>query len=188
MTEIEIIKGCKKDDRRSQSALYKLYYPLMRNIVSRYTTSEDDKSRLINAGFYKVLKNISKYKQEYTLATWIRNVMVNNCIDEYRKTQSKILDIHIEELNDVPVLVDYNSGLKELEEEDLLSILNNLPTMAKTVFNLYAIDGYKHNEISKMLSINASTSRWHLNFARNKLKALLETKTLGEKKMIEIAK
>ncbi len=188
MTEKEIIAGCKKNDRRCQSALYEAYYPLMKNVVSRYEFQEDDKSRLINSGFYKVLKNITKYNKKYSLATWIRNVVINNCIDEFRKSQRRIWDVHMEDLQEVPVEVEYNDGLRHLEQRDLLLILNELPAMAKTVFNLYAIDGFSHNEIGEMLNINPSTSRWHLNSARKRLQEILVLKANEEKKTIELAK
>jgi RNA polymerase sigma factor (sigma-70 family) len=188
MSEAEIIEGCIKQDRRAQNTLYNSYYPLVHNIISRYATDEDDKSTLINAGFFKVLKKIEKYNTEFALATWIRNVVVHNCIDEFRKKKNSIEELHLEDQNDFPVQVDYNSGLKELEQKELLLILNTLPKMAKTVFNLFAIDGYSHKEIGVMLGITSSTSRWHMNFARNRLKNLLSQKSSEEKKMIELAK
>lgn len=186
MTEKEIIKGCIKNERRAQSALYELYYPLMKNVVSRYANQHDDKSSLINAGFFKVLKYIKSFDEKFALATWIRNVIINNCIDEYRKTRNKETNILIEDLEDVPVQLEFNQGLKNLEEKDLLEILNVLPNMSRKVFNLFAIDGFKHNEIADLLSISAGTSRWHLNFARNKLKELITNQLVSITQMIEI--
>ena len=186
MTEKEIIQGCIKKERRAQSALYELYYPLMKNIISRYANQHDDKSSLINSGFYKVLKNIKSYDHQYALATWIRNVVINNCIDEYRKKKNKETNVLLEDLDETPVQLDFNQGLKNLEEKDLLEILQILPPMSRKVFNLYAIDGYKHNEIADLLSISSGTSRWHLNFARTKLKELITNKLVGQTQMIQI--
>jgi RNA polymerase sigma factor (sigma-70 family) len=186
MTEKEIIKGCIKKERRAQSALYELYYPLMRNIISRYANQHDDKSSLINSGFFKVLKNIKAYDEQFALATWIRNVVINNCIDEYRKVKNKETNVSIEDLEEVPVQLDFNQGLKNLEEKDLLEILNVLPNMSRKVFNLFAIDGFKHNEIAELLSISAGTSRWHLNFARTKLKELITNQLVSTTQMIQI--
>lgn len=186
MTEKEIIAGCIKKERRAQSALYELYYPLMSNIISRYASQQDDKSILINSGFYKVLTNIKQFDEQFTLSTWIRNVMINNCIDEYRKVKNKETNVLIEDLEEVPVQLDFNQGLKNLEEKELLEILNVLPSMSRKVFNLYAIDGYKHNEIAELLAISAGTSRWHLNFARNKLKELIETRLASRTQIIVI--
>jgi len=176
MTEQEIIKGCIQGDRLAQSKLYANYYALMYNIVTRYASEEDDKQALINGGFFKVLDKINQYNNSYALATWIRNILVHNCIDDYRKKKRAIPEVALDELAVEPVLVEYNDAINEIETREVLAILLQLPEASRNVFNLYAIDGYSHKEIAKMMDISPGTSRWHLNAARMKLKKLLEKK------------
>ncbi|PCJ66477.1 MAG: RNA polymerase subunit sigma-24 [Bacteroidetes bacterium] len=188
MKNKEIIQGCIKGDRRSQSALYKQYYPLMNSVISRYTTSQDDKSVLINTGFLKVLKNLDKYDQSLPISTWIRRVLVNSTIDEFRKQKNKMLNVHLDEVSENELYLEYNDALRSMEEKEVLLLLNILPVTSKMVFNLYAIDGYKHKEIADMLDISSGTSRWHLNFARNKLKELLSEGIVKGTMLLGVAK
>ena len=159
----------------------------MKNIISRYAWQEDDKSKLINAGFLKVLVGIKKYDESLVLSTWIRTIMVNSCIDEFRKTKSKEMELHLEDLKNTPVAISYNQALKDLEQEDVIRMLDVLPYTSRNVFNLYVIDGYKHAEIGELLNISSGTSRWHLNFARGILKKALNESTLNEVYIKELA-
>lgn len=145
----------------------------MSSIAIRYTSSQEDAVQKINGGFLKVLQNLKSYNKKHTLATWMRNVLVNHIIDEYRKEKKYRASIRLAEYYEEDALVDYNIGETKLESKELLSILNTLPEVSKKVFNLYAIDGYKHKEISEMLGISEGTSKWHVSDARKKLKARL---------------
>ena len=78
MTEQQLIQGCIQQDRRSQNELYKRYFPLMSSIALRYTHNEDEALQRMNGGFYRVLMNLEKYDNQYALATWIRNILVNH--------------------------------------------------------------------------------------------------------------
>ncbi len=145
----------------------------MSSIAIRYTSSHEDAVQKINGGFLKVLQNLKSYNKKHALATWMRNVLVNHIIDEYRKEKKYIASIHLAEYYEEDALVDYNLGETKLESKELLTILDTLPEVSKKVFNLYAIDGYKHKEISEMLGISEGTSKWHVSDARKKLKVRL---------------
>ena len=186
MTDQELIKGCKQNKRRSQNALYKKYFPLMSSIAKRYCSNEEDILQTINYGFFKVLQNLDKYKPDNNLATWIRRIMINHIIDEYRKQKKHFSNVHIQyDENIDSVLSDYNLAEKKWEENELRSWLNRLPDMTKTVFNMFAIDGYSHKEISKELNITTGTSKWHVSDARKKLRGMMISES-NEKKMIEV--
>ncbi|MDA9111221.1 RNA polymerase sigma factor [Bacteroidia bacterium] len=184
MTEEQLINGCIKQDRRSQNELYKLYFPLMSSIALRYAPERDEALLYVNGGYYKVLKSLKTYDQKHTLATWIRRILVNHIIDEFRKQQKYIANIelaeHINDLNSA----DYNIGESHFDVEDLRAMLNTLPVVTSKVFNLFAIDGYKHKEIAERLGISIGTSKWHVNEARKKLKKQLEATAQKEKKVI----
>ncbi|HEY1046798.1 MAG TPA: sigma-70 family RNA polymerase sigma factor [Bacteroidia bacterium] len=185
MTEKELIQGCKKQDRRCQNALYRLYFPLLSSIALRYSDNEEEAVQHINYGFLKVLQNIESYNPEYTLATWIRNILINHIIDENRKKRLYVSNIEVVEDIEAEDLYNYNDGEQRMQADDLLAMLRKLPDSSRKVFTLFAIDGFRHKEIAEMLDISEGTSKWHVNDARRKLMELLqnEKKTINESRL-----
>lgn len=188
MTEEQLISGCIKKDRRSQNGLYEMYFPLMSSIALRYTSDEEEAIQRLNGGFFKILQNMHKYDNQFALATWIRNIMVNHLIDEFRKEQKYIANIHLTDFVDEDRAVDYNEGEQRLGEMELRALLDRLPNVTQKVFNLYAIDGYKHREIADYLGISEGTSKWHVSDARRRLKVMLEKRDQLENEIIELRK
>lgn len=182
MTEKEIIKGCFDGDRRCQNALYKKYYPLMSSIALRYCENIDDARQGVNLGFLKVLQSIRRYDNQYALATWIRNILVNHLIDEFRKEQKYRLSVDVLDPADMTEATEINLVEEKWEEEDLRSMLNELPEVTRRVFNLYAVDGYQHKEIARMLGMALGTSKWHVSDARKRLKSILLARAEMKKK------
>ncbi|MBR9861669.1 sigma-70 family RNA polymerase sigma factor [bacterium] len=182
MNEKEILKGCINNDRRSQNALYKKYFPLMSSIARRYC-KEHEQVELINEGFLKVLQSIRKYKSDYSLATWIRTILVRTMIDHYRSSNSDPEHVEYNPNSETLRESSVNRAEAKLQSEDLRQLLNQLPNMTGKVFNLFAIDGFKHKEIADLLGITEGTSKWHLAEARKRLKAALEKLEENEKKM-----
>lgn len=178
MKEQDIIQGCCNGDRRSQNILYEKYYPLMSSIALRYCDSREAAESGLNYGFLKVLQNIEKYNDEFALATWIRKILVNHFIDEFRKTQKHISTIHIGIEDQNEALVDYNSAELEMDADYVRSILLELPEVTNKVFNLFAIDGYKHKEIAQLLNIPEGTSKCHVSRARNILKEKIKNRDI----------
>ncbi len=173
MTEREIIVGCLDDDRRCQNLLYQKYYPLMSSIALRYTNSKDEALQGLNFGFLKVLKSLHKYDSNYALATWIRNILVNHLIDEYRKKKRHQANEFATDFIGVDDGVSLNAAEYKWEEDQLRSYLKQLPRVTEQVFNLFAIDGYSHKEISEMLGVSVGTTKWHVSEARKRLKHML---------------
>jgi len=183
MEEIEIIQGCIKQDRKCQNALYKLYFPMMSSIAMRYTLNKDEALLNINYGFFKVLQNIKSYKSEYALATWIRNILIRHIIDELRKSKKFDFENKSLETDLLERSPSYNEGEQKLDAEYLSVLLSRLTESTRTVFILFAVDGFKHKEIADMLNISEGTSKWHVNDARKKLTAMLkETKQIETQK------
>lgn len=183
MTEKELIKGCSKNDRRCQNALYKKYFPLMSSIAQRYC-KEHEVIDLMNRGFLKVLQNIEKYDPGFSLATWIRTILIRTIIDHYRSEKNELTLVQMSDMDDQNSgSHSYNDAVADLDKEDLLQLLRQLPPMSKKVFNLYAIDGFGHKEIAEMLGIKEGTSKWHLSEARKKLRKAVEELATSEKKM-----
>ena len=181
MTEKEIIEGCINEDRRSQTALYKLYFPLMSSIGLRYTNTKEEALHGLNFGFLKVLRNINSYNPEYALATWIRNILVNHFIDEYRKNRIRFEKVRPIEESDQQFNITVNEGAENLDADYIRDILAQLEEPMRTIFCMFAIDGFRHHEISKKFDITEGTSRWYVNKARTILKSRLEAISRTEK-------
>jgi len=186
MTEQQLIAGCIKQDRRSQNELYKRYFPLMSSIALRYTQNESEALQRMNGGFYRVLKNLEKYDNQYALATWIRNILVNHLIDEFRKEKKYIANIHLTDYEGVNPEVEYNQADLQFDAQELRNMLERLPDVTQRVFNMYALDGFKHREIADYLGISEGTSKWHVSDARKKLKAMLEAQEKVNERTVEI--
>ncbi len=186
MTEQELIQGCIKQDRRSQNELYKRYFPLISSIALRYTNNQEEAIQQMNLGFFKVLMNLEKFDNQFALATWIRNILVNHLIDEFRKEQKYITNIHVMDFQEYDYGNSFNDGALKLEEQELRQLLKNLPVVTQKVFNMFAIDGFKHTEIGEILGITEGTSKWHVSEARKRLKVQIEKRYAEVKKKIEI--
>jgi len=173
----EILPGCLKGDRKSQEMLYRNFYKVMMNIAMRYSKNEADALDVLNTGFYKVFKNIQQFdSNKATLYTWIRTIIINSCLDYAKKQKSyNAVQTHTEELPDISIPAD---GLTKLSANDILAFVRQLPPATQSVFNLFVIEGYNHNEIAALLEISAGTSKWHLNSARKQLQLVINKQAL----------
>lgn len=184
-SEQEIIEGCRKKDRTYQEHLYKTYYSLFLKVCARYAKDMQDAEQLLNDGFLKVFLNISSYKNKGSFAGWMRRIMVNTCLDHLRSNYLK--DSMIMHINTWPPPSKSsvgNSGLENIEFKELLSLIQLLPVMTRTVFNLFVFEGYNHKEIAKQLEISEKTSHWHVHQAREILQKKLK-KNESQKVMYE---
>jgi RNA polymerase sigma-70 factor (ECF subfamily) len=142
----------------------------------RYAKDRDMASENLNNGYLKILKNLTSYKPEVPFKAWIRRIMINTLIDEYRKNKKERENMtYVEEYFDNSDFSDVNEALSRINCKHIFEQINKLPEATKRVFNLFAIDGYSHKEIGEMLSISEGTSKWHLNAARQKLKEYIES-------------
>lgn len=172
----KLIALCVKQDRKAEYELYKLSYSYLMSICMRYSRDKDTASEVLNMGYLKILKNIGSYRSEIPFKAWIRRIMVNTLIDEYRKNKREKEKIsYVENYYDSSDYSDVNEALSTFNCRQIHDEINKLPEAAKKVFNLFVIDGYSHKEISEMLDISEGTSKWHLNAARQKLKEQIES-------------
>ena len=165
-----LIEGCIKKDRKSQKELYKLYYGYALRICLRYTKNKDEAVEVVNDGFMKVFMNIVRYQVEQSFNSWLSTIMINTAIDHYRK---RIKQLEMEELNDQHQVEDRENILSNINYEDLIKLVQKLSYAYRTVFNLFAIDGYTHEEISDLLHISVGSSKSNLFKARENLKKML---------------
>lgn len=165
-----IIDGCIADDRKSQELLYKELYGFAMKICLRYADNRYEASEIVNEGFFKAFTNMEKYDSSRPFLSWLSKIMYNASIDHYR---TNLKWSQFVELEKSAQKTNESAAEHKLDYEDLLSMIQRLPTAYRVVFNLYAVDGYSHEEIAEMTGISASTSRSNLYKARQKLQQML---------------
>lgn len=175
----QLVKGCLKDDRLSQKLLYKAYYGFAMGICLRYAANRYEASEIMNQGFYKVFKNLTKYDITKPFKAWLGRIMVNTSIDYYR---ANLKIAYTEELDKAEHINDTDFADRNLNYNELLDMISLLPRAYRTIFNLFAIEGYTHEEIGDMLNISIGTSKSNLHKAREKLKTMIteSNKTPGQ--------
>ena len=180
-----VIQGCIAEDRKCQEFLYKTFYKPMMNIVQRYIECPHIAEEIMNNGFLRIFKNMSKYTYKGSFEGWMKKIMfreVANAVksDKRISTAEKrakglywYVAIERETYSgetysiDIPVYDNYQH-----QEDDIWMLIDKLPTVTKSVFKLY-LDGFVHKEISEKLNMSEGTSKWHVNQARNFLKPKL---------------
>jgi RNA polymerase sigma factor (sigma-70 family) len=176
LEEIHIlIQRCLKEDQRAQSELYKLMYKSLIGVAWRYATDKEQAIEYLNIGFVRILLNLKQYKKEVPFEMWTRRVLINTIINEFRKNK-KWNDKTLRGQESKMVEMKSENDLNDHQEEMLEIIKSkslNLPPMTLKVFNLYAIDGYMHNEISEMLGISEGTSAWHYSEAKKRIRQMM---------------
>lgn len=170
LKEVELIQGCKKQDRKTQKLLYEQYSARYFGVCKRYMKDVETAEDVLVKGFLKIFDNINSFESKGSFEGWMQRIMVNECLMELRKKQD--FTIYLETSNIQPQRDA--TVLESLYEQDVLKLLQFLPIGCRTVFNLYVIEGYKHNEIAEKLNITEGTSKSQLNLAKEKLKVLLE--------------
>lgn len=170
-----LLTACQQDDRRAQSELYRNCFPVLMAVCLRYASNRDDAVAALNLGFLKILKNLHTWRVQVPFEAWIRRIMINTMIDEYRKQQRYAAQMQVRDMEDLPEsgAIDFNEADRRLAAADIEALVQTLPPMSRQVFNLFAIDGYSHKEIAALLGISEGTSKWHVNAARQQLKRLL---------------
>lgn len=172
-SEDEIIDGCIKENPFFQELLYNTYASRLLGQCLRYSKSEDEAEDVFHEAFVKIFLNIHKFRRESSLETWMRRIMTNTALKQLKKAINRYEHVDIEEAIDLSDN-QFVSGIEKIKEEDLLQLINSLPLGYKTVFNLYAIEGFSHKEIAEQLEITESTSKSQLNRARKYLQNLLQ--------------
>ncbi len=170
--EKEILEKCRKNDRIGQKALFDKYAPRMMSVCIRYTNSSDDAKDVLQEGFIKVFEKIEMYSGSGSLEGWIRKIMVNTALDRIRKYKHEQSKSSIDDVSFM--LGKAESTTSKLAAKDLMALVNSLPGGYKTVFNLFAVEGYTHAEIGEMLNISENTSKSQYSRARAHLQKMLE--------------
>ncbi len=142
----------------------------MFGVCLTYTKDRDLAQDILHDGFFKVFKKFEKYNDSWSINAWIRRIIVNTAIDHFRK-MNRMTNVDFQEAT---YLAGTHDEVSEASKTgDLSEIINMLPNGAKTVFNLYTVEGYKHKEIADMLNISVGTSKSQLSKAKSVLRDLV---------------
>ena len=174
----DIVKGCTEGKRQAQEDLYRLLAGKMYSVCLRYSRDQDEAKDNLQDGFIKVYSNIKQFKGAGSFEGWVRRIMVNTALQKYRG-QSQLYALNDNETRAYNIPAE--NVMDAMGEKELLEMIKELPPRYKLVFNMYAIEGYSHKEISEMLEITEGTSKSNLSRARDilqsKLKKLMDERT-----------
>ena len=162
----ELVQGCVSNNRKAQEELYKEFFPAMERMIRKHTTDKDQMIDIINNGFLRVFQKIEFFGFQGSLEGWIRKIIYHSMCDYFRK-HSK--DIRFMVFGDIQSDAISGKNNHKLHFQDLMNMVNTLPERHHKVFFMYAIEGYKHQEIGEELKISVNTSKWYLSEARKKL-------------------
>lgn len=174
MDEKQLIEGCIEGDRKAQKALYDKYSRRMMAVCLRYVKDTEDARDLMQEGFIKLFTNIQKFMGEGSFDGWVRRIFVNAALERLRqhdvlKDASDISELEYAEIPD-------ESTVSEVSADEIMKCVRALPDGFRTVFNLFAIEGYSHKEIGEQLNITESTSRSQYMRARKLLQKMILNK------------
>lgn len=167
----ELLQKSVRGDRKSQEKLYRQFYGFAMGVCMRYTQSRDEALEIVNDSFLKVFTKGDQYDSKYPFKAWFRRIIVNTALDFYRSQQKHYFHENIEEAYEVSS--NDNSPLSQLNHEEIIMLIQRLPSGYKMVFNLFVIDGFSHEEISNQLGISVGTSKSNLSRAREALRKMI---------------
>ena len=162
--ETEIIKLAVGNNRQAQQQIYSRFSSKMLSVCRQYIKDIQLAEDVMITAFMKVFTNLNKFENKGSFEGWIRRIMVNECIS-YLRVQKKVKFVE----DEIYVEESFNATDSQFSIDQIQFLIDALPDGYKMIFNLYAIEGYKHNEIAKMLGINEGTSKSQLSHARKML-------------------
>ena len=168
----KLLDSCRGGNRNSQDRLYRDFYAYAMGICLRYSRTREEATEILNDGFVKIFTRLDYYSPGLSFKGWLRRIMINCAIDYYRRNEKHYHSLDISHVNYEPAS---ETVLDHLAEQEIIAAIQLLPPSYRMVFNLFVIEGFRHEEISNQLNISVGTSKSNLNIARNKLKKMLIT-------------
>lgn len=170
--EKEILAGCRKGKPSAQWELYKRYSRLLLAVCNRYAKDLDEAEDILQEGFVKIFLNIKEFKGDGPLLAWMRRIMINTAITHYHKMRKHRYHDDLAEVSEAK-FENKDWGEAEFTEEELFGLIQQMPEGYRQVFNLYALEGYKHREIAEIMKIDENTSKSQYSRARKWLQERL---------------
>jgi RNA polymerase sigma-70 factor (ECF subfamily) len=177
-----LIAGCCKNDRNSQRDLYYWLYDYAIKICYRYVSKTEEAEELANESLIKLFKNIQQFdgnragETEALLKGWFKRIVVNTCIDHLRRSHLKLISQEINEEGEIFADTQENA-IDKLMYQEIIEAIKQLTPVYRTVFNLFVIEGFSHEEISAKLKISVGASKSNLSKARNNLRKIIIQQT-----------
>lgn len=159
-SEYDLARAIKQGDKKAQTIFFNSYSGLMLSICLRYLGDKMLAEDVMLQGFMKVFEKIDQFNFKGSFEGWVKRIVINEALMKLRSRKSLEVD-----LDDAPQIAGREEG-HTLEEEDLMNLIRQLPSGYRTVFNLYALEGYSHAEIAEQLGISEGTSKSQLSRAR----------------------
>jgi RNA polymerase sigma factor (sigma-70 family) len=165
----KLITACKKMQRDAQRQVYEHLAPKLYRTCKRYLKKEEEVEEALADAFYTIFTKLDQLKEVKAFEGWARKITVNQCLLSIKKNVN--FNLYLEDIStyNQPIIEEET----ELEDDDLLSLLLEIPEGCQTIFNLFVIEGYSHKEIATLLNISEGTSKSQLNVAKGKLKILV---------------
>ena len=170
--EKEILTGCIKGKQAAQRELFEKYSRLLLGVCNRYAQSIEEAEDIMQEGFVKIFINIKEFKGDGSLIAWMRRIMINTAITHYHKMRKHRYHDDLDEVSESR-FEERTWGEAEFTKEELLNVIQRMPDGYRVVFNLYAVEGYKHREIAEILKIDENTSKSQYSRARRWLQERL---------------
>jgi RNA polymerase sigma factor (sigma-70 family) len=164
-----LISACRKMHRDAQRQVYELMAPKLYRTCKRYLKKEEDIEEALADAFYTIFTKLEQLRDNMAFEAWSRRITVNQCLLSIRRNVN--FNMYLEDVKTLSQPV--TAEVTDLEEEDLLNLLTQIPEGCRTIFNLFVIEGYAHKEIAEMLGISEGTSKSQLNAAKTKLRELV---------------
>lgn len=185
LNEKQLVKQCVKHNRQAQKQLFERYSGLLLGICRRYVAETSEAEDILQEGFLKIYLKINEYKGIGSLIAWMARIIINTAITHFHKNRKHHFHYDIEEVNETD-MEDFMFSELDFTREELLYVVSSLPKGYRMIFNLYAVEGFKHKEIAELLEIDVNTSKSQYSRARKlirkKLKYLSKTHSInGEK-------
>lgn len=175
ISEKELIEGCCKGDARCQRLLFDTYSRKMMGVCLRYASNEFEAQDILQDGFVKVFEKVGTFKSKGSFEGWMRRIFVNTALDHYRRQKEMRNSVDVDSVSYMLPADDFI--LENIAAEELLKTLQTIPDGYRTVFNLYAVEGYSHKEIADELGITVNTSKSQYSRAKGYLRKIIETES-----------
>jgi RNA polymerase sigma factor (sigma-70 family) len=153
-----VIKECAKNHRKAQVLLYDHYAPKLLSICARYVQDKSEAEDILQESFLKIYKNITEFSGKGHFENWMRKIVVNTAITHFHREKKHYYHEEIDDISESEIQLEISPDV-QIETEELYQLLKTMPGGYKMIFNLYAIEGYKHKEIAEQLHIEESTSK-----------------------------
>jgi RNA polymerase sigma-70 factor (ECF subfamily) len=161
--ELKLVTACLQGDKAAQHQFYLKFSPMLFAICKRYANDEDTAKDMFQEAMIKIFQKLADFRFEGSFEGWMKRVCVNQCLDTLKKSKAKFNESLSEDHVNLPAAVDI---ISDINAKNLMSLLEKLPVGYRTVFNLFAIEGYSHAEIATMLNITENTSKSQMFKAR----------------------